>query len=72
MNKLSPKVDVVFRKLFGSETSKDILIELINSVVGPDIVITDIEIRNPYNLAKYSGAKESIHSGLQGLARNPA
>ena len=60
MNKFSPKVDVVFRKLFGSETSKDILIALINSVVGPDIVITDIEIRNPYNLARYSGAKESI------------
>src|SRR5665213_2644060 len=60
MEKLSPKIDVVFRKLFGSETSKEILIALINSVVGPDVVIKDIEIRNPYNLARYAGSKESI------------
>jgi predicted transposase/invertase (TIGR01784 family) len=60
MEKLSPKVDVVFRKLFGSETSKDILIALINSIVGPDLIIKDIEIRNPYNLAKYARSKESI------------
>ena len=60
MDKLSPKVDVVFRKLFGSENSKDILIALINSVIEQDITIKDVEIRNPYNLAKYAGSKESI------------
>ena len=33
MDKLSPKVDVVFRKLFGSEKSKDILVSLVNSSI---------------------------------------
>ena len=60
MENPSPKIDVVFRKLFGSEGSKDILIALINSVIGPNTVIKDIEIRNPYNLAQYVGSKESI------------
>ena len=57
MQKLSPKVDVVFRKLFGSEQSKDILLALINSVVGPDTIIKDIEIRNPLQSRQALGIK---------------
>lgn len=57
---LNPKIDVVFRKLFGSEENKDLLISLINSVVEPTPPIVDVTIKNPYNLAAYRDAKESI------------
>ncbi|MBF0205306.1 MAG: PD-(D/E)XK nuclease family transposase, partial [Oligoflexia bacterium] len=30
MGKYNPKVDLVFRKLFGSEENKDILMSLVN------------------------------------------
>jgi len=57
---LNPKIDLVFRKLFGSEENKDLLISLINSIVEPRIHVTDVVIKNPFNLAAYKGAKESI------------
>jgi predicted transposase/invertase (TIGR01784 family) len=56
----SPTVDLVFRKLFGSEENKDLLIALINSVVEPDLLVTDVVVKNPFNLAAYVGSKESI------------
>jgi predicted transposase/invertase (TIGR01784 family) len=59
-NKLNPKIDLVFRKLFGSEENKELLISLINSVVSPDPPIVDVTIKNPFNLADYRGSKESI------------
>jgi predicted transposase/invertase (TIGR01784 family) len=57
---LDPKIDVVFRKLFGSEENKECLISLINSVVNATSPIVDVTIKNPFNLAAYRGAKESI------------
>lgn len=60
MPRFSPKVDVVFRKLFGSEENKDLLIALINGIVGPKLLLTDLTIKNPYNLASYIEARESI------------
>ena len=56
----NPTVDFVFRKLFGSEENKDLLISLINSIVEPRLHLTDVIIKNPFNLAAYKGAKESI------------
>ncbi len=56
----SPTTDLVFRKLFGSDENKDLLISLINSVVSPKIVVTDVVIKNPFNLAEYVGSKQSI------------
>jgi len=58
--KINPKVDFVFRLLFGSERNKDLLISLINSVVEPDIKIVDVIIKNPFNLADRVEFKESI------------
>ncbi|KYH30642.1 PD-(D/E)XK nuclease family transposase [Clostridium tepidiprofundi DSM 19306] len=43
MCRLNPKVDFVFKKLFGSEENKDILISFINSVLSEDEQIADIE-----------------------------
>jgi predicted transposase/invertase (TIGR01784 family) len=56
----NPKIDLVFRKLFGSEENKDLLISLINSVVEPRFRITDVTIKNPFNLVTYRQSKESI------------
>ena len=33
MCRLNPKIDFVFKKLFGSEENKDILISFINSIL---------------------------------------
>ena len=55
-----PTADLIFRKLFGGEENVDLLIALINSVVGPHLRIVSAEIKNPFNLADYKGAKESI------------
>ena len=57
---INPKVDFVFRLLFSSEQNKDLLISLINSVIEPAIRIVDVTIKNPFNLATYRSAKESI------------
>src|SRR5580700_8629932 len=59
-DKLNPKIDFVFRRLFGSEDNKDLLISLINSVVEPEPRIVDVTIKNPFNLATYRDSKESI------------
>jgi len=59
-NRINPKTDFVFRKLFGSDENKDLLISLINSVVGPELQITDVTIKNPFNLADYPRQKQSI------------
>jgi predicted transposase/invertase (TIGR01784 family) len=58
--KIDPKVDFVFRKLFGSDENKDLLISLINSVLEPEVPIVDVVIKNPFNLAEYDSDKESI------------
>jgi predicted transposase/invertase (TIGR01784 family) len=55
----SPTSDVVFRKVFGSEGNEGLLISLINSVE-PRLRLTDVVIKNPFNLAAYKGSKESI------------
>lgn len=60
MLNINPKMDIVFRKLFGSEENRDILTSLINSVIEPASPIVGVEIKSPFNLATYQGAKESI------------
>jgi len=56
----NPKIDLVFRKLFGSEENKDLLMSLINGVLDCHPQITDLTIQNPYNLATYIDGKNSI------------
>jgi predicted transposase/invertase (TIGR01784 family) len=58
--RINPKVDFIFRKLFGSDENKDLLISLINSIVEPELRLTDVVIKNPFNLASYERLKESI------------
>lgn len=57
---VNPRVDFAFKKLFGSEENKDLLLSLINAVVSEEDQAADIELRNPYNLADYQAGKMSV------------
>jgi len=60
MCRLNPKVDFAFKKLFGSEENKDILISFINSVLDKPVPIKNLELKNPYNLANYKKERVTI------------
>ncbi|MEJ6950722.1 Rpn family recombination-promoting nuclease/putative transposase [Natronospora cellulosivora (SeqCode)] len=60
MCRLNPRVDFVFKKLFGSEENKDILISFINSIVDEKQQIKDLILKNPYNEKEFYNDKLSI------------
>ncbi len=60
MCKINPRVDFAFKKLFGSEENKDLLISLINAIVSEQEQVVELELKNPYNLADYQAGKMSI------------
>ncbi|WP_018250409.1 Rpn family recombination-promoting nuclease/putative transposase [Orenia marismortui] len=60
MCRLNPRVDFAFKKLFGSEENKDILISFINSVLDQDEEITGLTLKNPYNAQNFKNDKLSI------------
>ena len=60
MCRISPKVDFAFKKLFGSEENKDLLMALLNAIIAPENLIVNLELKNPYNLADYQAGKMSI------------
>ena len=60
MCKINPRVDFAFKKLFGSEENKDLLISLINAIVSEQEQVVEVELKNPYNLADYRAGKMSI------------
>jgi len=60
MEKISPRVDIAFKKIFGVEENKDLLISLINSIVGEEDQVEDIILMNPYNPQNFRQEKLSI------------
>jgi predicted transposase/invertase (TIGR01784 family) len=58
---INPKTDFAFKKIFGSTTSKDILISFLNAIVyqGKDTIV-DLEILDPYQAPKIKGMKDSF------------
>ena len=60
MCKINPRVDFAFKKLFGSEENKDLLMSLINAIVSEQDHVVEVELKNPYNLADYRAGKMSI------------
>lgn len=60
MCRINPRVDFAFKKLFGSEENKDLLISLINAVVSEQDQVADLILKNPYNLSDYRKGKLSI------------
>ena len=57
-----PKNDVAFRKIFGNEAKKVILISFLNSVLGleGDRKIIELYFRNTFQLPRVAGLKSSI------------
>ncbi len=60
MSKVNPKIDLVFKKLFGSEENKDILLSLINAILPTEKQVSEITLKNPYNVSDYAEGKLSI------------
>jgi len=57
---INPKIDFAFKKIFGSEDSKDILISFLNALIYEEQpVIQDLEIINPYAAPKIRGVKDT-------------
>ncbi|MBF0317805.1 MAG: Rpn family recombination-promoting nuclease/putative transposase [Nitrospirae bacterium] len=56
------KSDIAFKRIFGNENRKEILISFLNAVLGlsGDREIGDIEILNPYQVPKRDGLKETV------------
>ena len=60
MRKINPRVDIAFKKIFGTESNKDLLVSLINSIVGEEDRVVDVTLMNPYNQKNFKKDKLSI------------
>ncbi len=62
MKFVDPKNDLAFKKIFGNENKKEILISFLNAILDfkEDREIIDIEILNPYQVPKIEELKETI------------
>ena len=60
MNIISPRVDIAFKKIFGVEENKDLLISLINSIVSNEDQVSEVTLLNPYNPKNFKQDKLSI------------
>lgn len=58
--RISPRIDIAFKKIFGVEENKDLLISLINSIVSNEDQVADITLLNPYNPKNFKSDKLSI------------
>ncbi len=57
---INPKTDFAFKKIFGSEQSKDILISFLNALLyEAHPIIEDLEILNPYLAPRIRGVKDT-------------
>ncbi len=60
MKFLDVKTDFAFKKVFGSEQSKDILIDLLNAILDFESTkVTDLTIVDPYQIPLLKGMKDS-------------
>ena len=60
MAQVNPKVDIAFKKLVGVEENKDLLISLINSILGKEDQVSEITLLNPYNPKEFKNDKFSV------------
>jgi len=57
---ISPKIDFAFKKIFGGEESREILISFLNAIIYEEqAVIKDLTILNPYNPSKVAELKDT-------------
>lgn len=59
MKFVDPKTDIAFKKIFGNEAHKSILIEFLNEILELDYPIESIEILNSYQPPKFEGLKNT-------------
>ncbi len=60
MRFINPKVDYAFKKIFGSEQSKEILISFLNAIIyDGETVIQSLTISNPYNPGQVLSLKDT-------------
>ena len=57
---INPYTDFGFKKLFGEEASKDLLIDFLNSILPHDRQIADLDFRNPERLPATSDERKAI------------
>lgn len=60
MANIDPKVDIAFKKIFGVEENKDLLISLVNSIVSVEDQVASLTLLNPYNVKSFQDDKLSI------------
>ncbi len=60
MSQISPRVDIAFKKIFGVEENKDLLISLINAIVAQEDQVEEVTLLNPYNPKSFKDDKSSI------------
>lgn len=60
MSDITPRVDIAFKKIFGVEENKDLLISLINSIISAEDQVSDVTLLNPYNPKNFKTDKLSI------------
>lgn len=60
MSEVNPRVDLAFKKIFGVEENKDLLISLVNSIVGKEDQIVEVTLLNPYNPKNFKADKLSV------------
>lgn len=60
METITPRIDIAFKKIFGVEENKDLLISLINSIVGSEDQISEVTLLNPYNIQSFKKDKLSV------------
>jgi len=57
---INPKTNFAFKKIFGSEQSKEILISFLNALLyQARPVIEDLQILNPYLAPRIRGVKDT-------------
>jgi predicted transposase/invertase (TIGR01784 family) len=59
MKFVDPKTDIAFKKIFGNDAHKNILIEFLNEILELDSPIESVTINNAYQAPKLKGLKET-------------
>jgi predicted transposase/invertase (TIGR01784 family) len=58
-SRIDPRVDIAFKKIFGVEENKDLLMSLINSIVSEEDQVSEVILLNPYNQQNFKHTEES-------------
>ncbi len=59
MKFVDPKTDIAFKKIFGNDAHKSILIEFLNEILELDSPIETVTINNAYQVPRLKGLKET-------------